>query len=447
LASGLFYLQEPSKKKLLDIIILVVGFFGLGFLTMPAFAQDTPKIEEMQRLIDAQQKQLEALQKQLDDQRKMLQKLQSQRESPTQEQEAPATVQAPVEPVEPAEPVEKVVTSGEERVKLSVSGWVNRAVNIVEDGKSTEAYFVDNDNSESRVKFIGTARLTDDLTLGSNIELTIAPNKAGEVSQVNQETGDVFDQRKTEVSLHSKRFGKLSLGKGDTAAYGSAAVDLSQTNVIAYATIADTAAGMLFRQSNDDTLTDIRIVDAFRTWDGLIRKNRVRYDSPTFHGFHLSAAVISDARYEGALWWGGQGYGFKAAGAAGFTYPNEDNIDFQYSGSFSLLHENTGLNLSLSASLQERDNQDDPQNFYAKAGWRRRFFLVGETAFGIDYTRSLNLPTGSDDGYSVGVAAVQQLEKYGTEIYFLYRLHSLDRDVEANVHDIHVVSIGTRVKF
>ena len=73
--------------------------------------------------------------------------------------------------------------------------------------------------------------------------------------------------------------------------------------------------------------------------------------------------------------------------------------------------------------------------------------MIDETAFGVDYTRSLNLPTDSDDGYSVGVAAVQLFEKYGTEIYGLYRLHSLDRDVAPNVHDISVVSIGTRVKF
>ena len=39
-------------------------------------------------------------------------------------------------------------------------------MNIVDDGKDTDAYFVDNDNSESRVRFVGTAKVTDDLTLG-----------------------------------------------------------------------------------------------------------------------------------------------------------------------------------------------------------------------------------------------------------------------------------------
>jgi hypothetical protein len=361
-------------------------------------------------------------------------------EKPTAKPEV-ASTKAPL-------PVEKVVTSGGgKRVKLAISGQVNRTVNIVDDGKSTEAYYVDNDNSESRVRFVGTAKATGDLTIGSKIELSIAPNKAGEVDQNNQETNNVFDQRWTEVSLDSKRFGKLSLGKGATASYGLSSVDLSGTGVISYSTIADTAGGMLFRQTSDDTLTNVRIGNAFNDFNGLNRRNRVRYDTPVFYGFHLAGSLVSDQRYDGSLWWGGQGYGFKAAGAAGFADPNEDDTDFQYSGSFSLLHENTGLNLTLSAGLLERDNQGDAQNYYTKLGWLTRFFSFGKTAFGVDYTRSLNLPTGRDDGYSVAAAAVQQFEKFGTEIYLLYRLHSLNRDVAPSVHDISVGSIGARVKF
>jgi hypothetical protein len=433
-----------KASSLLYILLLAAGIIGLGLLTMPAFAQDAGKDQELQRVIDAQQKQLnaqqnqlDAQQKQLDTQRQLLQELQTQIESPAEE--AKTTVQTPGG---------KVVTSGGgKRVKLAISGQVNRAVNIVDDGKSTDAYFVDNDNSESRVRFVGTAEATDDLTIGSTIELSIAPNKAGEVDQNNQETNNVFDERIVEATLDSKRFGKLSLGKGHTASYGTASVDLSGTAVISYATIADTAGGMLFRQTSDDNLTNVRIVDAFNSFDGLSRKNRVRYDTPTFHGFHLATSAISDQRYDAAVYWGVQGYGFKAAGAAAFAYPNEDDTDFQYDGSFSLLHEDTGLNLTLSAGLLERDNQGDAQNLYAKVGWLRRFFSFGETAFGVDYTRSLNLPTGRDDGYSVGVAAVQQFEEYGTEVYLLYRLHSLDRDADPSVHDINVGSIGARVKF
>jgi hypothetical protein len=111
------------------------------------------------------------------------------------------------------------------------------------------------------------------------------------------------------------------------------------------------------------------------------------------------------------------------------------------------LHEDTGLNLSLSSGKLERDNQSDPYNLYGKIGWLKNFFPFGWTAFSADYTLTYNLPTDSDDGNSVGLAAVQAFEKYGTEAYLLYRNHSLDRDVEPDVHDINVFSFGTRVNF
>ena len=67
--------------SLLHLLFLAVGILILGFLAMPAFAQDAEKVQELQRVIDAQQKQMEAQQKQLDAQKKLLQDLQKQMES------------------------------------------------------------------------------------------------------------------------------------------------------------------------------------------------------------------------------------------------------------------------------------------------------------------------------------------------------------------------------
>ena len=421
------------------VLLLAVQVFFVSTVAAQEGTVDSETVERLERFIKEQQQQLESLQQQVEQLKQTATEAQTEaKEAKSVAEEAKTTVQAPVE---------KAVTSGQERVKLAISGQVNRAVNIAEDGKNTKAYFVDNDASNTRVRFVGTAKASDDLTIGSRIELAIAPNESTDVSQENEESGDFFDQRWAEVSLDSKRFGKLSLGKGDTASNNSAEVDLSRTDVVQYSSIADVAGGLLFRQTNGDTLTDVSVSDAFKNLDGLSRRSRVRYDTPTFYGFHLASSLVSDQRYDASLWWGGQGYGFKAAGAAAVAFPNEDDTDFQYDGSFSLLHEDTGLNLTLAAGLKERDNQGAAENFYAKIGWLTRFFSFGETAFGVDYTRSVNLPTGRDDGYSFSGAAVQQFEEYGTEIYLQYRQHSLHRDVEPSVQDINVGTIGARVKF
>ena len=434
------------------------------FLASQVLAQDktidADRIERMEQLIKAQQQQLEYLQQQLNELKQSAATAQTEaKEAEPVTAEAGETVQPPVEkdatpdhwgkwaPVADAAPPDpKTVTSSQERVKLSIYGMVNRAVNVVDDGDDTDAYFVDNDNAESRVGFLGTAKINDDLTVGSRIELTIAPDKAGSVNQNNKEAGDVFEQRWASVAAESKRYGKLSLGKGFTASYGTASRDLSKTNVIAYVTVADTAGGMLFRQE-DDVLTNLSIAEAFQSFDGLNRRSRVRYDTPTYKGFQLSTSLVTDERYDGALWWGGQGNGFKAIGAASIADPKIDDADLQYTGSFSVLHEETGLNLTLSTGFLERDNGDDKENYYAKLGLLKRFFPVGETAFSIDYNKTENQPTEDDDGYSFGLAAVQHFEKYGSEIFFLYRDYSLDRDFGPEVHDISVISLGSRIKF
>ena len=430
---------KRNKGLIIIGLLLAVQVFFVSMVAAAETTLDAKTVERLEHLIKQQQQQLESMQQQLNQLKQTATDAQTQAtEAKVVAEEAKTTVQAPVA---------KTVTSGQERVKLAISGQVNRAVNIANDGKNTKAYFVDSDASNTRVRFVGTAKATDDLTLGTRIELAIAPNESSDVNQRDQESGDFFDQRWAEVSLNSKSFGKLSLGKGDTASNNSAEVDLSKTDVVQYASIADISGGLLFRQNNGDDLTDVRISDAFKDLDGLSRKSRVRYDTPRFYGFHLSGSAVSDQRYDGSLWWGGQGLGFKAAGAVAIAYLNEDKTDYQYDGSFSALHEATGLNLTLSAGLKERDDQGDASNVWGKVGWLTRFFSVGQTAFGVDYDRSVNLPTGRDDGYSLGGAVVQQFDDYGTELYLQFRHWSLDRDVEPNVQDINVGTIGTRVKF
>ncbi len=431
-----------TKGNVLSVVVcmlLAVQVIFAERVAAQAGAVDTQTVERLERLIEAQQRQLESLQRQLEELK------QTAADAKSEATEAKTVAEAAKTSAETAPG--KTVTSGQERVKLAISGQVNRAVNIADDGKNTAAYYVDNDASNSRVRFVGTAKATDDLTIGTRLEAAFAPNESGDVSQDSEESGDFTDQRWAEVSLDSKRFGKLSLGKGSTASDNSAEVDLSRTDVVQYASVADIAGGLRFRERNGDTLTDVSVSDAFKDLDGLSRKSRLRYDTPTFYGFHLSGSLVSDQRYDASLWWAGQGLGFKAAGALAFADPNEDDTDYQYDGSFSLLHEATGLNLTLSSGLKEGDGKSDAYNYYAKVGWLTRFFTFGETAFGIDYDRSVNLPTGRDEGYSVGGAVVQQIEDFGTEFYVQYRLYSLDRDGAPSVQDINVGTVGMRVKF
>ncbi len=448
-------------------LILICGLMTISLLVglNEASAQpvsiDAKTLKKLQETIEQQQLLLQKQSQELKSQSEMLNALQkqvnelSEKTSAAESRAVEATYKA-AEAEDHANRAKEAAlagsqrgaTSGQENVKLSISGQVNRAVNVADDGKNTTTYFVDNDASNSRVRFVGTAKMTDDLTLGSRIEIALAPDDSSQVSQDNESPGDFFNERWAEVSLASKQFGKISLGKGDTASNNTAEVDLSRTDVVQYASVADIAGGLFFRESSgNNSLTNIKISSVFNDQDGLSRQSRVRYDTPSIFGFSLAGSVVTDQRADAALFWGGQGLGFKAAGAAAISNPNQDNANYKYDGSFSILHEATGLNLTLSAGMLDVDNQGNPTNLYIKPGWIANFFDFGYTAFGVDYTRSLNLPTGTDDGYSVGAAVVQSLDKYATELYFQYRIYSLDLDSGPSVEDINVGTVGARIKF
>jgi uncharacterized membrane-anchored protein YhcB (DUF1043 family) len=446
--------QRKAPYLLLYGVLTVLLLMRVGPASAQPASTYSETIKKLQQTIEQQQQQLKSQSEMLNSLQKQVNELSNKAsEAQTQAVQAKSKADMAVDTANKATEAaqastQREVTSGQDRVKLAISGQVNRAVNMVDDGDNTKAYYVDNDASNTRLRLVGTAKVTDDLTLGSRLEFAIAPNESSTVTQKNEGGNEDFLQdRWAEVSFDSKTYGKLSLGKGDTASNNTAEVDLSRVDVIDYASVADIVAGLKFRTTNGKNLTSFNVSNAFSDQDGLSRQARVRYDTPSIYGFNLAGSVVSNQRSDAALFWGGQGLGFKAAGAAAVSNPNQNNANYRYDGSFSILHEKTGLNLTLSAGMLDVDNQGDPTNFYIKPGWIANFFDFGYTAFAVDYTRSLNLPDGTYDGYSVGASMVQSLDKFATELYFQYRLFSLDAGSGPSVENINVGTVGARVKF
>ena len=97
--------------------------------------------------------------------------------------------------------------------------------------------------------------------------------------------------------------------------------------------------------------------------------------------------------------------------------------------------------------MLKRNPQKDTANLYARLGWIASFTDIGYTAFGVDYTRSENMPTSDDIGYSVGGAVVQSFDKYATELYMQHRVYSLKRASGGSLEDMQVSTLGVRLKF
>lgn len=91
--------------------------------------------------------------------------------------------------------------------------------------------------------------------------------------------------------------------------------------------------------------------------------------------------------------------------------------------------------------------QKNATNLYGKIGWIASLSELGSTAFGLDYTRSENMPLPGDTAWSMGAALVQSFDTIATELYMQYRIYVLDRKSGPAVENIAMGTVGARVKF
>src|SRR5262245_261654 len=112
-------------------------------------------------------------------------------------------------------------------LRLDIAGQINQAMNLAGDGVDTKLYFVDNDASNSRVRFAGVARFEDGPELGSTLEIAFSGNNSDDVSQDDETPADFFQVRRADLFVIDERLGRLMFGRGNAAADNTAEYDLS----------------------------------------------------------------------------------------------------------------------------------------------------------------------------------------------------------------------------
>ena len=399
---------------------------GVAFLSMasaPAFAAEMDNLKQ----------QLRDLQTRLD-------QIESQQAAP---------------PVVPA----KMTRSGKKQVTLSLSGQVNRVSMFVDDGTLNSFFHVDNENSSTRWRLIGKAKINSEWSAGLKIEQDIGqPNDSNKQSlgeDVEDDTfSDVnFDNRQMNVFIKSKGAGKLTLGKTDTVSNNIVQIDLSGTGVVQYSGANDIGGDFRFRTEGVLGKGDgPRIDGTYDQFDGLSRRNVIRYDTPKFAGFTIGVSHaqgdLSDiaARYSA---------NYKDAGlkiSAGLAYwqfgKNTNDFDSGIGGSISVLH-SSGFNLTLAGATQDREDKastiDDPVTFYIKPGFQFKGPL-GKTAISFGYGRTDDKDAQGDEAENIHVAVVQNIDAAALELFAFWEINMLDRD-GTDFEDINMGGIGARMKF
>ena len=431
-----------KPDSLTRTILFGAVLMGVLGMVQASWAMDQKTLERMERLIMQQQKQIE-------EQAKAIEALKKQVEALSEAQEKAATRPA-VAAAQPG-PAGPVVQSGNDKVNVKLYGQVNRAALYADDGDKGRWYFVDNDNSSTRVGLLGKADLINDISIGSRFEVEFQSNPSNEVSQLDDNgVGDNnFKQRHFDIFLESGKYGKLSLGQGSTASDGTAEVDLSGTDIIGYSSIVDMAGGIYFFDKTSNSLSSTQIGNVFDNMDGLGRDDRLRYDSPKFYGLAASASVVSGNAADVALRYSAEIGETKVAAAAAYSDPagNSSTVDDTVSGSVSVLH-SCGGSVTVAAGSQDLkvSGRDDGSFFYAKLGYRRGFFSIGDTALALDYALNKDISQNGDEADSFGLMAVQYIDNWATEYYLGFRYHNLDRE-NTDYDAINALMSGFRIKF
>jgi hypothetical protein len=325
-------------------------------------------------------------------------------------------------------------------VDFKISGQINRAALYADDGDTAKWFFVDNDNSSTRFRFTGSNDFDHDLSVGIVWEVEMQSNPSNEMNMdLTGDTTDVnFNERKIEFYVGSP-WGKAWLGQGDMAANSTSEVDLSGTDVAAYSSVGDVGGGFEFQKNGVGT--GITVGGSRSNFDGLSRKDRVRYDTPKFWGFYGSGSIGNSNVWDTALRYAGDFGWAKFAAAGGWSDGGtSESWDGRFSSSASMLFD-FGLNLTASYAYSKQDNKD-PYNIFGKVGYQ----FLEKHAASVQWSRTENLSANDDKGDTLGLAYVfspwQSVEFYGT-----YYLYMLDRDEGSDPDDINVFMAGGRVKF
>jgi hypothetical protein len=415
-------------------------------------------------------------------------------------------------PPVPAEPV----SSGSDRVKLSVSGQVDRALLYGNDGRSSDLRNVDNNISSTRLRFVGEGRVTDTTTGGTNLEAEIRPNSSATTTLTQNlpqpASATSFTVRQAEAYAQDPAWGGVRLGFGSTASYLTSEVDLSGSFTATYVNVADIDGGFAFRQRHTALVPSSStgfvtspagsfgpaVGAVFNFFDGLLRDDRIRYDTPTFGGFQFATSLIDGGAADAAVRYAGQFDGNQLAAAVafvdadarrhiGFTplsgfpgapanlygyagvptgsngtadlatpaTPSSGDVSAngskQVDGSFSFLARN-GLSLTVASGFRDVNYTDpigkklSPFLFYTKVGYRFAWLPYGDTAVGIDYTQNDDVQFQGDTARAYGVGVVQFVDSLASELFLVGKYETLSRTF-AQYDGLTVVSAGARVRF
>lgn len=366
------------------------------------------------------------------------------------------------------------VTRSKKTMKLVVSGHINRAISYQDNGTQSAFNHVTSNFSRTRVRWIGTGKINDDLSVKTHIELgnqsAIGTQQdAGDNGDVdgnqaapqdvdadglneNTDNGSALDERHIEFQVTSKSLGKIYMGQGISGSESTSEVDLSGTAIMSLNGNAELIGGGETWQRNNAGAGFGTVGQAFTNLDGLGRRDRIRYDTPKFAGFQVTTSHGNEDAWDIALRYGGSFGGVKVKAAIAHWDTESINGRSGINGSISVLLP-FGLSLTVGAADQDSDEvnltEDGTEWRYAKVGYRFKGLELGETRLFLEYSENESTRVNTDESDYWGLGVVQIVEPLGAELYAGWTTFHYERGVAGvqDPDDVDRFAVGARFKF
>ena len=369
---------------------------------------------------------------------------------------------------------------GNRKVSLTISGYVNESVTLWDDGQERNAYVGTNALEQSRVRFLGQAKIAEGWNAGYLLELGTNGNSSKAFSQDDLGRASTVTVRKSSWFIENKALGKLTVGLDGTATYH----------------LIDDADAASTRNFSDFEAAGSYIA-AFKTrsngligpkWSDLMggfnnatpgqsgRSNAVRYDSPSFAGFVVTAAWGEDDLWDAALTYKNDAGDFKITARAGYGESTDSaatkgqcalgagvRLACQWWGAgATVMHAPTGLyvyggygSTSVDLGPGQAGLDGESNSWFVQGGIEHKWSALGKTTLYGEYRNdNAGLSAAGDnsnlDFWSAGL--VQNFDAAAMDMYILYRNYDGDFNArgaadKTELDNFDMVIAGAKIAF
>ncbi len=350
---------------------------------------------------------------------------------------------------------------GNRKVSLTISGWVARDIGWIEDENGKDEFYSSGHGvSGSRFQFAGSAALTSTWTVGYVLRARVTQDRnSGTLTQAGASHGPGFvSPLKTDknfIYFKNARLGTFVIGHAYVPTDGVAEISLGGRGVTG---------------TSEANLWNATSLNGFNLEQGV--HETIAWVSPTLRGFTYSVAWVDlngptafgalnydTDGWDMALRYAGEFGPIRIAAGIGYTFYDDGTNGSNVTGSASLMHTPTGLNIAFAAGTENDggfNNAGNAADIYDKQYWHlqggvnRDFTGMGNTSIYAEYGEydydgdNGVLAAGNWDTTMWGLGVVQHFDSAATELYIAYRSWDNDNVATSNVNQIMA---GARIKF